>query len=150
MQLKNRVVSSSLLIYMYSFIYWGSRDAILKPIMNCEPAETGIAILPAVHKILPQPFQLSTHLPVPSHYCWTESLPWIVCLHTKIKIRKGMKVKVSGIEGIQNDSLSVSNTSVDSTSVGSVNSSVGSGSGGRINKPFMWEKPNKQNPKKQQ
>lgn len=69
MQLKNRVVSSSLLIYMYSFIYWGSRDAILKPIMNCEPAETGIAILPAVHKILPQPFQLSTHLPVPSHYC---------------------------------------------------------------------------------
>lgn len=61
-----------------------------------------------------------------------------------------MKVKVSGIEGIQNDSLSVSNTSVDSTSVGSVNSSVGSGSGGRINKQFMWEKPNKQNPKQQQ
>lgn len=114
---------------MYSFRYWGRRDAILKPIMNCEPAETGIAILPAVHKILPQPFQLSTHLPVPSHYCWTESLPWIVCLHTKIKIRKGMKVKVSGIKGIQNDSLSVNNTSVDSTSVGSVNSSAGSGSG---------------------
>lgn len=67
---------------------------------NCESVETGITILPAVHKILPQPFQLSTHLPVPSHYCWTESLPWIVCLHTKIKIRKGMKVKVSGIKAI--------------------------------------------------
>lgn len=61
-----------------------------------------------------------------------------------------MKVKVSGIEGIQNDSLSVSNTSVDSTSVGSVNSSVGSGSGGKRNKPFKWEKPNKQNPNQQQ
>lgn len=58
-----------------------------------------------------------------------------------------MKVKVSGIEGIQNDSVSVNNTSVDSTSVGSVNSSAGSGSGRKRNKPFMWEKNKFKNPK---
>lgn len=61
-----------------------------------------------------------------------------------------MKVKVSGIEGIQNDSLSVNNTSVDSTSAGSVNSSAGSGSGRKRNKPFMWQKLNEQNSKQQQ
>lgn len=92
------VVISSL--FKYIFIHVKGERVKYYNSSNCESVETGITILPAVHKILPQPFQLSTHLPVPSHYCWTESLPWIVCLHTKIKIRKGMKVKVSGIKAI--------------------------------------------------